>query len=435
MKFSGIVLSAFLAILQVKLCSAQTSADALPACGLLCIEEMTLKSTCDLTNTTCICTNAQLNQAITECVATNCTIRESLSTFLALSHPAAHILIITAAATEKYSKDACGAKPRDRTRAVSGVGVTFCALGLIVFGLRVVSKLNTPGSTLGVDDMVMGFVAVELVLFGGLSVALSKNGLGLDMWNVSFGKIETFLYLFFWDELIYLSALPLTKISILLFYLRIFPRRSFKYSVYALIAANILYLISFEVVSIWQCRPIKGAWKRWDGEFKCTCNNINLQGWLSAVFNIVLDIAMLSLPMPELYKLSMSTKKKVHIMLMFGVGFFVVIISILRLKALIQFASTMNVTQDYVDLGIWSTIEVPVGVICASMPSIRPLLRNIFPKLFSTTKNDSAGMQNNSSVFSNRQKPKLVSSKPNNSDDRSFIPLVELEFSDNTGKV
>jgi hypothetical protein len=113
----------------------------------------------------------------------------------------------------------------------------------------------------------------------------------------------------------------LTKISILIFYLRIFSRRGFKYGAYALIAANVMYLIAFELVTIWQCRPIKGAWRRWDGEFPCTCNNINLQGWLSATFNIVLDVCMLSLPMPELYRLSLSTKKKVHVMLMFGVGF------------------------------------------------------------------------------------------------------------------
>lgn len=80
-------------------------------------------------------------------------------------------------------------------------------------------------------------------------------------------------------------------------------------------------MVAFEVVSIWQCRPIAGAWKRWDGEFKATCNDINLQGWLSAAFNIVLDVTMLILPMPELYNLSLTLKKKIHVMLMFGVGF------------------------------------------------------------------------------------------------------------------
>jgi hypothetical protein len=81
-----------------------------------------------------------------------------------------------------------------------------------------------------------------------------------------------------------------------------------------------MYLIAFEVVSIWQCHPLQGAWKRWDGEFPCKCNNINLQGWLSATFNIVLDLCILLLPMPELLKLSLPTKKKFQLVPMFGVG-------------------------------------------------------------------------------------------------------------------
>jgi hypothetical protein len=131
-------------------------------------------------------------------------------------------------------------------------------------------------------------------------------------------------------------------------------------------AANLGYLISFELVSIFQCSPVNAAWRRWDGEYPSKCNNINLQGWLSAAFNIILDLFILILPMPELHKLSMTPKKKLHIMLMFSVGSLyvgnsfhymdysliiitsVTIVSILRLKTLIQFANTTNPTRNYV---------------------------------------------------------------------------------------
>lgn len=87
-----------------------------------------------------------------------------------------------------------------------------------------------------------------------------------------------------------------------------------------MIAANIGYLIAFECISIWQCRPLDAAWKRWDGVYPSKCNNINLQSWMSAALNIILDICLFVLPMPQLYQLSMSRKKKIHIMLMFSVG-------------------------------------------------------------------------------------------------------------------
>lgn len=56
-----------------------------------------------------------------------------------------------------------------------------------------------------------------------------------------------------------------------------------------------------------------------------------------------------------------------------------------------SFAANIS-TEDYVEVGIWSTIEVPVGVMCACMPSIRALFRDIFPGMFGTTNRDRRSM-------------------------------------------
>ncbi|EKG11955.1 hypothetical protein MPH_10999 [Macrophomina phaseolina MS6] len=53
----------------------------------------------------------------------------------------------------------------------------------------------------------------------------------------------------------------------------------------------------------------------------------------------------------------------------------------LRLKWMIQFASTQNVTWDYVPIGYWSTIEVHAGILCACLPAMRALLYKWFPRL------------------------------------------------------
>ncbi|RFU32999.1 hypothetical protein B7463_g3331, partial [Scytalidium lignicola] len=332
-------------------------------------------------------------------------------------------------ATEKYSKDSCGVKPRDRTKLVSSVGITFGVLAVIAFCLRITSRFTRSGGSFGMDDYTMILAVCLVIPLSALSVPLAVHGLGRDIWNVSFDDIGYISYIFFWDELIYLGSLPIIKISILLFYLRIFPRQGFKYCVYALIAANIGYLISFEVISIWQCRPLDAAWKRWDGTYPSKCNNINLQSWLSATFNIILDLFMFILPLPELYKLSMSPKKKFHIMLMFSVGLFVTIVSCLRLKFLVQFGNTTNLTQDYTNIGVWSTIEVPMGIICACMPAIRSLFRNIFPTVFSSTTKDASAASSmpKGSRVTNSSIARQLSSKPKHNDEESFVQLVEMD--------
>ncbi|KAK9772830.1 putative Extracellular membrane protein CFEM domain-containing protein [Seiridium cardinale] len=354
---------------------ANTSTTTPPSCGLLCIEQEALSSACSLTDTTCICTNVPLNEAITACVQANCTIREQI-------------------AVERYSKYTCGAPSRDRTTLVWVIGLVFGILGLVGFGLRVVSRVLVGGLTWGPDDWAMTLAVACMIPLAVLSYPLSQAGLGRDIWNVDPDDITRILYLYFYDELVYLAALPLTKISILLCYLKIFPKREMKIAIWVFIALNIGYLISFEVVSIFQCTPIQGAWRGWDGEFPTTCRNINVQGWMAAFINVVLDFGTIILPLPELYNLSMSRKKKVQIMLMFSVGFFVSIVSIVRFKSLAAYASTANITQDYVEIGVWSTIEVPVGIICGCMPAMRSLFGRFLPRVFGSSRKEKSRYAN-----------------------------------------
>mgnify|MGYP001593840221 CR=1 FL=1 len=104
-----------------------------------------MASDCSLTDKKCICTSAQLNKDITVCVASSCSIIDSL-------------------ATKKFSSDYCGVVPQDRTKLVSVVGVTFLALALITFGLRILSKVLRAGGQFGMDDYTIMATMVGLPL-------------------------------------------------------------------------------------------------------------------------------------------------------------------------------------------------------------------------------------------------------------------------------
>lgn len=130
--------------------------------------------------------------------------------------------------------------------------------------------------------------------------------------------MRTQIYLI--DECLYLSILPLTKISILCFYLRVFPKKGFRLATFIAIGLNVAYLITFVLISVFQCNPLKGAYLRWDGEHDFKCNNINAQGWAAAVFNMILDIVVMVMPLPELYGLNLSMRKKIGLLCMFSLG-------------------------------------------------------------------------------------------------------------------
>ncbi|KAH7018230.1 uncharacterized protein B0I36DRAFT_368269 [Microdochium trichocladiopsis] len=338
-----------------------------PACGLKCTMQYVPQICGSLTNMTCICTDQTLAPKLTACVATTCTKREAL-------------------ATKKFSDVSCKRPVNDRSLPVVVVTPVFGALALVIFGLRVLARGVVGWQSWGLDDWLMipcVLLSIPMTVLSGLLV---KYGLGKDIWMLDdYDYISEILYIYFWDEILYLAIIPLTKISILAFYLRIFPRKEFRKWVYVLIAGNALYLIAFEAVTIWQCGPIEGAWLHWDGEFEATCRDVNLQAWIAAAICLVLDIAMIVLPLPELWKLSMSWKKKIQVLSMFCVGFFVSLVAILRLQYLLHFGQGGNVTMDFVEIGIWSTIEVSVGLICACMPAMRSLLSLVLPKAFGNT--------------------------------------------------
>ncbi|PKY08322.1 FAD/NAD(P)-binding domain-containing protein [Aspergillus campestris IBT 28561] len=338
----------------------------MPKCALQCMAETLPESGCALTDQTCQCTNEKYTEALEKCVVVSCSIREGLT-------------------TKNVTSQACGAPIRDRTKAVSIPGIVGMILAIIAYVLRIIARLRCCGGVFGWDDITMSITMVFVIPLSALSVVLADLGLGRDMWTIPLENITKILYVYFWDELLYLSVIPLTKISICCFYLRIFPERRFRTLTYVVIGLNVAYWITFVLISVFQCEPLPGAWHHWDGEKNYHCNNINAQGWSAALINMALDIFVMVLPLRQLYGLNLSWRKKAYVMCMFSLGIFVTLVTILRLESLIHFATTENLTWDYVKIGYWSTIECHVGIICACLPAIRSLLRRMAPRAFGDT--------------------------------------------------
>ncbi|KAJ5504426.1 hypothetical protein N7463_007300 [Penicillium fimorum] len=385
-------------------------AAVLPSCALDCMMISASQSSCEITDQKCLCSDAHYTAVLQKCVLASCTIRESLT-------------------TKNVTTSACGDPIRDRTKIVSHAGVIGGTIALVAFILRMVARLRWCGGIFGADDWTMMLTMSFLIPLSALSVVLANAGLGKDIWTLPFDNVTHILYVYFWDELIYLSILPLTKISICCFYLRIFPDRQFRTATYVTIALNICYWIAFILISVFQCRPLPGAWHRWYEEENYKCNHINAQGWAAAALNMVLDIIVMALPLRQLYGLNLSVKRKSYVMCMFSLGIFVTLVSILRLNSLIHFASTTNLTWDYVTVGYWSTIECDVGVICACLPAIRSLLRRVSPGLFGDTEHakSSYGLNSHSRGTGSQF---AVAPVQNKSIDRQFYPLDDVDNSD-----
>ncbi|KAF2186281.1 hypothetical protein K469DRAFT_631075 [Zopfia rhizophila CBS 207.26] len=423
-----------LAILPFTLLScvqAQNSSDvleaavkALPECALNCMLNNIRKSSCELTDFYCLTRNKEFIDTMTKCIKSSCTIRESLR-------------------AKNFTESVFGGPVRDHTKLVSYTGIIGGSCAILAIILRMFARLPCLGGTWGWDDWAILTAMLPVLPLTGLSVVLAHDGLGKDMWAVPFDNITHILYIYYFDESFYLSSIALTKISILLFYLRIFPNRIFRRWVYLTIGLCSVYILSFIPATIFQCLPIHIAWERWDGEHHGKCINLNAEGWTSAVFNIILDLIVICLPLRELSKLAMSWLRKAGIMLMFFGGGFVTVISMFRLKWMIQFANTENVTWDYTPIGYWSTLEVHIGILIACLPALRSLQTRLFPSTknspsyyhsFSYTSKRRPPFpsiakfrRDQSNLTANASHASMLKSRDKTKDDKNFIQLDEYE--------
>lgn len=117
--------------------------------------------------------------------------------------------------------------------------------------------------------------------------------------------------------LLYIVVQVLTKVSILLFYLRVFPNRWMRISVHVLNIWLIVHGTGFFLAVAFECTPVALIWdKGLDG----TCINQNAVTFVGAIFSIVEDIIIFILPMPLVFKLQLGRGRRVSLIVMFGLG-------------------------------------------------------------------------------------------------------------------
>ena len=176
----------------------------------------------------------------------------------------------------------------------------------------------------------------------------------------------------------------MTKISIVLLYLRIFPKevsKKFHYVGWTIITALILYCLAFVIVFIIECQPISHFWDQWDGEHEGYCVNIQTSAYVNGGANIFFDLVVFFLPIPRLIKLQVQdTRRKVGVILTFLVGLFVTVCSAIRLQYLAKVNNLTNATYHYNDIGLWTGLEAYLGIVCACKPSILGPLVHFFRK-------------------------------------------------------
>lgn len=296
-------------------------------------------------------------------------------------------------ASQRGATELCSLPVRNRAADFRLATPILCGFSLVLLLTRLAARICGVPSTLGWDDgvIVAAFAtALPIAIFSGF---MSTFGLGQDIWMVDFVDITNLLRLFYICQILYLVSVTLTKVALILFFLRVFPQRWFKRTCWAVMAIVVLFGLAFAITLFLQCRPLAYNWNSWDGEHTGSCVNLNAGTHINASINMVLDLVILFMPMPILLRLHItySWKQKAGIIVMFSFGSIVTVVSALRLRTLVNFGNTVNPTWDLTSVGLWSVVEIYVGIMCACLPATRSFLFKVLPRWLGYTVTDSSG--------------------------------------------
>ncbi|MCJ1246110.1 hypothetical protein MMC30_003315 [Trapelia coarctata] len=298
-----------------------------------------------------------------------------------------------------------------KSAALIAVSVVFPVLAAAAVGLRLQAR-RTRSLSLKGDDY---WIILALVITGAGSIpyiigscigGIGEHVQGILLTVIDIPSLE--LKILFVTQFFYIFSVAPVKISILLFYKRIFITRGFSIAANSVLTFVMLWSIAFFFVTLFQAWPISYNWTGIG-----TPIQYDIMYDVCAATDILSDLLTLCLPIPMIRSLQLSTRRKWILSSVFGLGGFCVVSSAIRLYYLTVIsnpAEATDLTYQTADILIWSAIEPCTSIICACLPTLGPL--------FKGGRTPESLVNSLRSYFSNRSRSSVGGSKDRkNSDD------------------
>ncbi|KAF2219703.1 hypothetical protein BDZ85DRAFT_183704, partial [Elsinoe ampelina] len=263
----------------------------------------------------------------------------------------------------------------------SVTSVAFVAIAFLFVALRMFTR-GIIVRNIGPEDWtILGAWLCSLALTICILFEV-KFGQGHHIHTLSLTQLTGIYKSLYYSLSFYQAGLVLNKVSILCQYYRIFPGKNIRLAIWIMAVLTAIYGFWSIFGNIFICTPIPYFWNRGIPGGKCI--NTTAFWFANAGMNILTDILVFVLPMPALKKLQLPKKQKVGLMLVFALGGFVCLTSILRLHSLYNVTKSTDLTWDNGPIAYWSSVEVNVGIICACLPTLKAFAMKYFPNMLNS---------------------------------------------------
>ncbi|VBB81259.1 Putative protein of unknown function [Podospora comata] len=256
------------------------------------------------------------------------------------------------------------------------INCVLAVITLVIIGLRLFARFLT-GAGLWWDDYLILFAVPQGMAMVVIQGLWAPMGVGYPMAETA-PNIEHILKMLVSYELIYATSISTIKLSVLIFYLRVFVNKTMRMATKGVIIFVCLWSVGNILQVFLICRPFAAIYTV---ALMPTAQCGDQVGSFIAIgaFNIITDVLILTLPIPTVWTLKTSKGKKIALTAVFLVGLLVSVVAMIRIVTLTQL-DLVNLTESMVWADFWSATEPNLGIFCVSLPMLGTLWTRYFSR-------------------------------------------------------
>ncbi|OCL02817.1 hypothetical protein AOQ84DRAFT_251263, partial [Glonium stellatum] len=212
---------------------------------------------------------------------------------------------------------------------------------------------------------------------------LTKYSTGYHIWDCKLAWIPISGKLALTTQLLFMPCVGITKISMCLTYLRLFPSKINRWFCHCAVIWLVAWTIGTFFVFIFQCWPISANWDILI--IDKPCSNQRVFFIITAVLNNFSDILVFLWPARYLWNIQLPQKQRAGLVISFGIGCLACIAGACRIWYLRIYFSSSDSTWEGAVTYVTTAIETNLGIVCGSLPGVKPILARLFPWVFGST--------------------------------------------------
>ncbi|PVH85246.1 hypothetical protein DL98DRAFT_546260 [Cadophora sp. DSE1049] len=202
---------------------------------------------------------------------------------------------------------------KSQNAAISSAVISLMVIATIFMLLRVVARTMQKGIALAADDYC---IAVGLLFAHGTAICCLVKG--KHLWAMDATQFKVIWKILFAYVMIYGLAVSFTKLSIVLFYRRIF---GMNWGLWLCAFLVVAYCVTVIVTILMSCQPPEYFWTQYTTPGATGhCINVSLFSFANGIWAMLVDVCILIVPVPVILKLQMPKSQKLAVMLILLLG-------------------------------------------------------------------------------------------------------------------